>query len=296
MKENIYIKSLKLGFERNSGISFNELTEELNINFENYDQKSNFIIWFYSNFYNEKGERYVTAHFVAANSSYKIQDKLSEFNTINENKAFIKGDALNKYIDYLELERTRKSSRRASFFSLIAIIVTAIGILIPYLFSDSKTEKEIKTDVAIEIKPERTLPERTLNEVIGIFQHKTSKQSENHVIVIDTLNGKYSGLYYGTEDSGEHGVFFYENSMENLKIENDRISFEVGKRDLYESNRFRILNPKRNPGKDSISGVSKGKLKYKGEITKSGIKVNCESDIGYCWKNELNFEKLTVNK
>ena len=287
MKDNIYIKSLKLGFEKDSGISFNELIKELNINFENDDQKSNFIIWFYSNFYNEKGERFITAHFVAPSSSYKIQDKISEFERINENKAFIKGDALNKYIDYLELERTRKSSRRASLFSLIAIIVTALGILIPYLISESKPEKETK----IVVKSEKLSA-----DLIGIYEYKTPEQSENHYIVIDTLNGNYNGLYFGTEDSGGHGVFFYGNGMENLNLENDKISFEIGKRNLYETTRFRIVKNRKNLEKDSTYGVSKGQLKYNGEITKNGIKVKCESEFGYCWENEMNFEKLTENK
>ena len=287
MKDNIYIKSLKLGFERNSGISFNELIKKLNINFENDDQKANFIIWFYSNFYNEKGERYVTAHFVAASSSYKIQDKLSRFESINGNKAFIKGDALNKYIDYLELERTRKSSRRASWFSLISIIVATLGILVPYLISESKPEKETE----IEVKSKKL----DVN-LIGIYEYETPEQSENHYIIIDTLNGKYNGFYFGTEDSSGHGVFFYGNGMENLNIENKNISFEIGKRDLYKTTRFRIVKHRRDIEKDSTNGVSKGQLEYSGEISKSGFKLNCESEFGYCWENEMTFEKLTENK
>ena len=54
------------------------------------------------------------------------------------------------------------------------------------------------------------------SDLIGIYEYKTPEQSENHYIVIDTLNGKYSGLYFGTEDSGGHGVFFYSNSETNL--------------------------------------------------------------------------------
>ena len=132
--------------------------------------------------------------------------------------------------------------------------------------------------------------------LIGIYEYKTPEQSENHYIVIDTLNGKYSGLYFGTESSGGHGIFFYGNGMENLNIENNKISFEIGKRDLYETTRFRIVKRRRDLEKDSTSGVSKGQLKYDGEILKSGFKLKCESEFGYCWENELNFEKLTEKK
>jgi len=150
--------------------------------------------------------------------------------------------------------------------------------------SDKKTA-EFKTD-----------SEKLNSELIGIYEYKTPEQSENHYIVIDTLNGKYSGLYFGTEDSGGHGVFFYGNGMENLNIENKKISFKIGKRSLYETTRFRIVKHRRNLDKDSTSGISKSELKYSGKIDSIGINLNCESEYGECWSNELNFEKLTEKK
>ncbi len=161
----------------------------------------------------------------------------------------------------------------------ITLLILALSFI---SFNIDKNTAEFKTD------------SNNLNSaLIGIYEYKTPEQSENHFIVIDTLNGKYSGLYFGTEDSGGHGVFFYGNTMENLHIENNKISFEIGKRDLYETTRFRIVKHKRDLKKDSTSGVSKGQLKYSGEILKSGFKLNCESKFGYCWENELTFEKLT---
>jgi len=163
--------------------------------------------------------------------------------------------------------------------TLLILILSFIGCK-----PDKKTS-ELKTDSK---KPN--------SELIGIYEYKTPEQSENHYIVIDTLNGKYNGLYFGTEDSGGHGVFFYGNGMENLNLENGKISFEIGKRDLYETTRFRIVKHRKDLEKDSTNGVSKGQLKYNGEISKSGFKLNCESEFGYCWENELNFEKITEKK
>ncbi|WP_415185569.1 hypothetical protein [Nonlabens sp.] len=147
--------------------------------------------------------------------------------------------------------------------------------------SDKKTA-ELKTD-----------SNKLNSDLIGIYEYKTPEQSENHYIVIDTLNRKYNGLYYGTEDSGGHGVFFFGNKMESLIIEKKKISFEIGNRELYETTLMRIVKHKRNLEKDSTIGISKCQLKYSVEITKSGFKLNCESEYGYCWENELNFEKLT---
>lgn len=150
--------------------------------------------------------------------------------------------------------------------------------------SDKKTA-ELKTDSY-----------KLNSDLIGIYEYKTSEQSENRYIVIDTLNGKYNGLYYGTEDSAGHGVFFYGNEMEKLNIEKKKISFEIGTRELYETTRMRIVKHKRDLEKDSTTGISKGQLKYSGEISKNGFKLNCESEYGYCWENELNFEKITEKK
>ena len=80
--------------------------------------------------------------------------------------------------------------------------------------------------------------------------------------------------------------------LESLKIDKNKISFEIGTRELYETTRMRIIKHKRDLKKDSTSGISKGQLKYSGEISKSGFKLNCESEFGYCWENELNFEKV----
>ncbi len=150
--------------------------------------------------------------------------------------------------------------------------------------SDKKTS-ELKTD-----------SKKLNSDLIGIYEYKTPVQSENHYIVIDTLNGKYNGLYFGTEDSGGHGVFFYGNGMENLNIENKKISFEIGKRDLYETTRFRIIKHRRNLDKDSTSGISKSELKYSGKINSSGINLNCETEYGDCWDDEMKFQKVTEQK
>ena len=180
----------------------------------------------------------------------------------------------------------RRTNHNTNTLASIMKNITSLILILSFLSCNShKKTAELRTD------------SNNLNsDLIGIYEYKTPEQSENHYIVIDTLNGKYNGLYFGTEDSGGHGVFFYENGMENLNIENKKISFEIGKRDLYEITRFRIIKHKRDLEKDSTSGVSKGQLKYSGEITNSGFKLNCDSDLGYCWENELNFEKLTEPK
>jgi len=150
--------------------------------------------------------------------------------------------------------------------------------------SDKKTP-ELKTDTI-----------KLNSELIGIYEYKALEQSENHYILIDTLNGKYSGVYFGTEDNNRRGILFYESEIEKLTIENNKISFEVGKRELYKNTQMKILKHKRDLEKKQIMGISRGQLKYRGEILKSGIKLKCESDYGDCWEYEMTFKKLTDKK
>ena len=144
----------------------------------------------------------------------------------------------------------------------------------------------------------KTISKKLNADFIGIYEYETSEQTENHYIVIDTLNGKYNGLYFGTEDSGGHGVFFYENGMENLNLQNGKISFEIRERDLYQTTRFRMIKHRnrRSLKKDSTSGISRSELKYSGEIDSNGFNLNCESEYGDCWNNEMRFKKVNKQK
>ena len=133
-------------------------------------------------------------------------------------------------------------------------------------------------------------------ELVGIYEFKALEESENQYIIIDTLNGKYSGIYFGTEDNSRRGILFYKNNMENLAIENNSISFEIGKRELFKNSQMRMDKHDRELEKKAILGISRGQLKYRGELLKSVINLKCESDYGDCWDYEMTFEKLTEQK
>ena len=132
--DNIYIKTLKLGVDNSDGISFNEIIDKLNINISDDSFKLNFTIWFYSNFHNQNIERYVVG-LNFPNSDSRISSKtIDEISNHYDEKCFIRGDAVNKYIDYLELERTRKSSKNAVIIASFSFLIAIASIIIPIKF------------------------------------------------------------------------------------------------------------------------------------------------------------------
>ena len=73
-------------------------------------------------------------------------------------------------------------------------------------------------------------------EIIGtyeyIYPNNTSDLIENHYIVIDKINDKYIGRYYGTSDEFDHareGYYpgFFVTDMDDLEIKNDTIRFKL---------------------------------------------------------------------
>lgn len=141
---------------------------------------------------------------------------------------------------------------------------------------------------------ESTVKSEIVNpEYLGIYGFKSAKSTESHYLTIDTLNGNYIGLYFGTEKGNENRILHFGNRLENLIIEKNKIQFEIGERNLYKSTLFRIVKHKSELANDSIIGVAKNRLKYKGVVLNGGFKLNCESEFQNCWVKELTFEKIT---
>ena len=129
VNENCYIRSLKLGFNNADGISMKDVVEQLNIDLEkDIAFKITYTKWFFENFETKISSNFPTFRFKYDNINAMIE-------SLGKHKAFLKGDALNKYIDYLELERTRKASRTAVWVSVISILL-AIGAIITPIVVD----------------------------------------------------------------------------------------------------------------------------------------------------------------
>jgi len=133
-------------------------------------------------------------------------------------------------------------------------------------------------------------------QLIGIYESKSIEFIQNNYIIIDTLDNKLNGFYFGTESSGEHGVFFYKTKMSKLIIEKNNIQFEIGERELYENSQMKIIKTKSQIDKEISVGISKNILKYNGIKTDNGFDLNCNSEHNDCWESKMNFIILTEKK
>ena len=129
-------------------------------------------------------------------------------------------------------------------------------------------------------------------EIIGVYEYQTENKKENHQIFIDTVDSKLVGFYFGTEDSGGHGVFHYGNPLLNFKLTENEIGFEIGQRELYETTRNKVYKPSQKPKTEIPIGLSKSHLKYSGNLTEFGFNLNCESEFQDCWQNKMEFNKI----
>ncbi len=129
-------------------------------------------------------------------------------------------------------------------------------------------------------------------EIIGVYEYQTENKDENHFIFIDSVETKLVGFYFGTEDGSGHGIFHYGNPLLNFKLTEEKIKFEIGQRELFETTRNKVYETDEKPNKEIAIGISKSPLKYSGELTEFGFELNCESEFQDCWENKMEFKKI----
>jgi hypothetical protein len=196
MKSNIYIKSLEIGYKKLDGVSFNELINIINNHNLNSNKKLLFYfnIWFYNNFHNENAEPTIIRHNTSSNVSAQLTFKDWTFlERYNDEKSYIKGDSVSKYIDYLELRESRISSSRAFKISIISVIIACLSVIAQVIFSNNfppsknikKSENRNKT---FESKFDNSDSLKLRKSKMDKTEYKRSYRLNNENPKNDTLN------------------------------------------------------------------------------------------------------------
>lgn len=136
MRDNIFITSLKKGYDNSDdGISLKKIASDLGIDLSpNSDIafRVNYCKWFFENFQTESSSN-------LSKDSYK-RDRIKEtIDIFGKHNAFLKGESLNKYIDYLELKEARESSKIATIISLVSLLLVVISIILPFIIPNNST-------------------------------------------------------------------------------------------------------------------------------------------------------------
>ncbi|MCZ4696128.1 hypothetical protein DWB61_15505 [Ancylomarina euxinus] len=180
MKDNIYIKALEIGFRNETtGISFDDVVKELGLVEKLKDEsfRVNFAIWFYTNFYHKDLESLALSSKTGGpiGNHYRIsKSRIKDVDDCSADKSYIKGESIQKYIDYLEIKESRESSQTAKKISYISIGIAILSIFLSPFISRIipekpkqviVTENRDKTDDA-EILERLTKIDSTINSTI----------------------------------------------------------------------------------------------------------------------------------
>ncbi|WP_461642540.1 hypothetical protein [Labilibaculum euxinus] len=186
MKKNIYIRALEIGFANElNGISFNEVVTKLGIEEKIKDLafKSNFTIWFYTNFYHPDAEGNVLASKAGTSGHIISPHTIKQLEYCEDKKSFIKGEATKDYNDYLELKEARESSQIAKKFAYASIFIAICSIIVSPIVSNYLSESptpvivtENRDDSNDLIYQKLTEIDSTINLVVKEFNQTKLKQ------------------------------------------------------------------------------------------------------------------------
>ena len=93
---------------------------------------------------------------------------------------------------------------------------------------------------------------------------------------------------FGPYPAQEHGLLYFSNKLEDLKINEGYISFKISKRD-FSSEPFTIKN---YMNKYASSGFSRIALFFEGTFDKNHINLICKPDPFECYSEKMNFFEI----
>ena len=139
---------------------------------------------------------------------------------------------------------------------------------------------------------EQTTLSQTLH-FIGFYEYKAESGKRNQYVLIDTLQGKFYGIYYRTEPKRGKGVWYYANSLTNLRVIGDSISFALGRRKLFSS---RPIEPGQRVLKLPDNSYQNGNNDptFRGIFQNSILQLKCRSTDGNCPSESMSFQKIPL--
>ena len=129
--------------------------------------------------------------------------------------------------------------------------------------------------------------------ILGFYEYQAPKGGNNQYILIDTLRGKFYGIFYRAEPRRGNGQDYYASSLTKFKFEGDSVSFIQDARKLFNS---RPVSPGKRSVNNSIptGSVNSGALYFTGTLINSFLRIKCSSKNGDCQDNSMVFKKIPL--
>ena len=142
-------------------------------------------------------------------------------------------------------------------------------------------------------KDKLSISDSRLEQILGFYEYQAQSGGNNQFILIDTLSGKYYGIYYMAEPRRGKGQEYYANSLSNLEFTGDSISFVLDAKKLFNS---KPVSPgKRSTNMPLLPGTASGNaLNFSGVYANEVLKLNCSSENGNCPNKEMTFRKIPL--
>lgn len=116
--------------------------------------------------------------------------------------------------------------------------------------------------------------------------------SVQYTIVFNCENDSLKALMFGPDPEGEHGLFYFNENLDSLNVNNGIVSFSLVQRKLYL--KPYTLNNYNKGVKYEVRGGSSEIQFFKGKLAGDSILFTCNSELGTeCYDDTMVFKKIS---
>ncbi|NDK55047.1 hypothetical protein [Pontibacter fetidus] len=159
--------------------------------------------------------------------------------------------------------------------------------------NNSEVEKAPVGEISAEVekeKPSKSIQNCTsrLDGAIYEFQSDPNYPEEKFTLRFTCSEDTLKGEIIGPAPAGEHGLFYFYANLDSLRTDGkNSLEFQFAQGKLYQG-QITLDNYEKLKEEDA-SGISKGKIYFKGAIAGDSLIFKCTSQYYDCYVDEMVF-------
>jgi hypothetical protein len=125
----------------------------------------------------------------------------------------------------------------------------------------------------------------------GVFQYKYEDKPDSltFTILFNCKSDSLKALMFGVGEEGEHGVYFFKENLDSVRIDNGFLLFSLVKQTLYR--RAFTLDNYNKDFPNEKGGGSNERMLFKGRLAGDSLELSCDGPDGGCYDNTMVFKK-----